>query len=119
MPEKSWWQSLIEFFTCPPAASDATAVCIPPGARLILRGFPADLQRQYHISAEEGVVFTQLSADLNTFRDAVRFTNGMEMRLQSLPEGMCVEVLSLAGTREHETAGAFIGQERVKSRPGA
>jgi hypothetical protein len=42
------------------------------------------------------VTFTQLSATPYQFRDAVRFNNGKEIRLQDLTEGMRVDVLSLS-----------------------
>src|SRR5262249_36494653 len=79
----------------------APAVCIPPGARLILKDIPADLQRQCQVSDEENVVFTQISADVNSYRDAVRFSNGYQIRLQDLRQGMRVEVMSLAGVTEY------------------
>ena len=115
-PRKTWWQTLLDFFACPPPFSNVSAVCIPPGALLILRGIPVDLQRQCRVSSEEGAVFTQLSADINTYRDAVRFRNGMELRLQCLPQGMCVEVLSLSGMPEYETAGAGTRQSALARR---
>jgi hypothetical protein len=70
----------------------------------ILKDIPADLQRQCRVSEEEGVMFTQLSADVNSYRDAIRFSNGYQIRLQDLREGMRVEVLSLAGVTEYTPA---------------
>src|SRR5688572_20484504 len=37
------------------------AVCIPPGARLLLRDIPERIQREIGVNAEEEVVFTQLT----------------------------------------------------------
>jgi hypothetical protein len=91
------WQMIKSFFEPSQEAAVTPAVCIPPGARLIVKDVPPDLQRQLHIMAEEGVVFTQVSADVNSYRDAIRFQNGCQVRLQELREGMRVEVLSLAG----------------------
>jgi hypothetical protein len=99
--KKTFWESLKAFFEPIRQPAVAPAVCIPPGAHLIMRDIPADLQRQYRVSAEEGVVFTQISADVNSYRDAVRFSNGYQVRLQDLREGMRVEVLSLAGVTEY------------------
>jgi hypothetical protein len=101
VPKKTFWESVKSFFEPIRQPAVAPAVCIPPGANLVMRDIPADLQRQYRISAEEGVVFTQISADVNSYRDAVRFSNGYQVRLQDLREGMRVEVLSLAGVTEY------------------
>src|SRR5262250_229738 len=73
-----------------------TAVCIPPGARLRLHGIPKGSRRRWHVGITEEVTFTQLSATPYQFRDAVRFDNGTEIRLQDLNEGMRVDVLSLS-----------------------
>ena len=59
------------------------------------------MQRQCSVAEQEAVIFTQLNADVNSYRDAIRFRNGYEMRLQDLREGMRVEVLSLAGVTEY------------------
>jgi len=80
------------------------AVCIPPGASLVLSGIPAELQRRWHITAEEPVVFTQISMQVNAHRDAVRFQNGHESLLQNLTEGIRVRVISLGGDQTHEAA---------------
>jgi hypothetical protein len=80
------------------------AVCVPPGARLLLRDIPKDLQRQYDVQATEEVTFVQLSAEAYQYRDAVRFKNGREVLLQRLKCGQRVEVLSLCSDdcREEE-----------------
>lgn len=77
------------------------AVCIPPGARLVLHNIPAHLQREFGVEETEEVTFTQLSADENSYRDAVRFSSGKTALLQRLTPGQKVEVVSLSG----ETAG--------------
>ncbi len=99
--KKTFWESVKSFFEPIRQPATAPAVCIPPGAHLIMRDIPADLQRQYRVSCEEGVIFTQISADVNSYRDAVRFSNGYQVRLQDMREGMRVEVLSLAGVTEY------------------
>jgi hypothetical protein len=80
------------------------AVCVPPGARLLLRDIPKDLQCQWDVQATEEVTFVQLSAEAYHHRDAVRFRNGREVILQRLKWGQRVEVLSLCsdGSREAE-----------------
>jgi hypothetical protein len=92
-----FWAAIRSLIDGPQEPARAPAICIPPGAHLILRDIPADMQRRYHVSAEEGVMFTQISAEVNNYRDAIRFGNGCQLRLQDLREGMRVEVLSLAG----------------------
>ena len=97
------WQKIRLFFD-PPAAQAVCAVCIPPGARLELSEISPRLQQQWGICAEEEAVFTQLSAAINTYRDALRFGNGKEVRLQDLREGMRVRVLDMAGAEEPQLA---------------
>jgi hypothetical protein len=72
-----------------------TAVCVPPGARLLLRDIPRNLQRQFDVQATEEVTFVQVSAEAYEYRDAVRFRNGREVLLQRLRCGQRVKVLSL------------------------
>ena len=80
----------------PKGARPVCAVCIPPGAMLVLHGIPARLRRQCGIDETEGVTFTQLSACENAYRDAVRFRTGHAVLLQHLEPGQLIEVLSLS-----------------------
>ena len=96
---KSFFTVLKEFFN-PPAAAQVCAVCIPPGARLRLNSIPQRLQQAFGVGLSEEVTFTQLSEAVNTYRDAVRFGNGRELRLQELREGMAVTVLDLSAAEE-------------------
>jgi hypothetical protein len=75
---------------------ERVAVCIPPGARLLLGDIPEDLQKSFAVGASEEVTFTELTATPNTYRDAVRFKNGRELLLQRLNEGQRVRVLQLS-----------------------
>ena len=70
------------------------AVCIPPGARLLLRDIPRTLQRELGIGEIEEVRFIETTADVNTYRDGVRFQNCRQALLQQLREGQRVQVLS-------------------------
>jgi len=72
------------------------AVCIPPGAQLVLENIPARLQQELNVSDTEFVTFTQLGIEAYTHRDAVRFENGREILLQRLNENQRARVLSLA-----------------------
>ena len=89
------WSAIKGFFTMP-KMEPVPAVCIPPGARLRMQDIPVRLQQELGVGPEEDVVFTQISASVNTYRDAVRFANGRELNLQELREGQRVRVLSLA-----------------------
>ena len=80
--------------------SVSCAVCIPPGARLLLHDLPERLQQQLEVAAQEEVTFTQLSAEAYRHRDAIQFANGRQVLLQSLPQGQRVEVLCLSSVEE-------------------
>ena len=77
-------------------------MCVPPGARLILRDIPKGLQRELGIEEVEEVKFVEVSAEVNTYRDAVRFKNGCQLLLQALREGQRVTVVSLASSEVEE-----------------
>ncbi len=77
-------------------AKATPAVCIPPGARLLLRDIPMNLQRAYDVREAEEVTFVQQSAEAYRYRDAVRFQNGREILLQRLTCGQRVDVLDLS-----------------------
>jgi hypothetical protein len=79
------------------------AVCIPPGARLLLRAIPRNLQRELCVGEVEEVRFIETTAEVNTYRDAVRFSNCRQALLQQLREGQRVRVLS-TGVEEFEPA---------------
>jgi hypothetical protein len=61
----------------------------------MLHEVPARLQKTQQLSSEEMVTFVQTSAEVNTYRDAIRFRNGYTMRLQELTEGQRLQVLDL------------------------
>lgn len=96
---KSFWCTVRDFFN-PPRTEPVPAVCIPPGARLQLQDIPVRLQNDLGVGPVEEVVFTQLTAAVNSYRDAVRFSNGREVRLQELREGQRVRVLDLSLAEE-------------------
>lgn len=89
----------------PTEPEQCPVVCIPPGARLLLRDIPEKLQRELNLSSvEQEVVFTEL--ETTGYRDAVRFENGAEVLLQRLTEGMRVVVLTLSSEEDEESATA-------------
>lgn len=99
MIRRSFWCAVKEFFN-PPRTEAVAAVCIPPGARLQLQDIPQRLQHDLCVGPVEDVTFTQISAAVNSYRDAVRFGNGREVRLQELREGQRVRVLDLSSAEE-------------------
>jgi hypothetical protein len=90
-----WWSALRSFLS-PTLDRVNCAVCIPPGARLLLRDIPKRLQHQLEVHDTEVVTFTQVDADAYRYRDAVRFSNDHELLLQRLHEGQRVVVLRLS-----------------------
>jgi hypothetical protein len=86
-PRRRWYEFLFPSF--------AQAVCVPPGARLLLHGIPTPLQEQLEVSPIEEVTFVQRTADAFTHRDGVRFSNGREILLQQLECGQQVTVVKL------------------------
>jgi len=71
------------------------AVCVPPGARLMLADIPRGLRRELGVGEIEEVKFVEIGEEANAYRDAVRFENGRQILLQALDEGQRVKVLSL------------------------
>lgn len=71
-----------------------SAVCIPPGARLLLTGLPRKVQASLQVRPSETVVFTEISDRSYSYRDALLLLNGTRVLLQDLPEGLHAVVLS-------------------------
>ena len=94
-----FWTAIKSLFSVEMKPS-ATAVCIPPGARLWLQDMPVRLQREFDVGPNEEVTFTQLTAQPYAYRDAVRFSNGREILLQKLEPGQRAVVLRLALAEE-------------------
>lgn len=93
------------------------AVCVPPGARLRIFGFPLHVQSKYGIGGGAIVRFTQVDMDApNQYHDAIRFANGGTMLLQELHEGQPVRVLELGSdlgsSEERETLEAEMDRVR-------
>jgi hypothetical protein len=94
----SFWIRLKLFFT--PAQRDSVrAVCIPPGARLVVEDIPEQLHLAIGVSEIELVTFTRIKAP-DAYRDAVRFKNGHAVRLQELHEGQRMWVMNLSPRAE-------------------
>jgi hypothetical protein len=102
-----FWLAIADFFSAP-TGEKVTAVCVPPGARLRLLDIPERLRRKLNVWDEEDVVFTQLSAEVNKHRDAVRFRCGCEVLLQELEHGQRVFVISASLPDEMPECGEFV-----------
>ncbi len=94
---KSWFR---------PSPSRLPAICIPPGARLLLTDIPERVQKALHVGPEELTVFTELSDRTYSYRDALLLPNGARVRLQDLPEGIRAVVWSLSSEGSSEPSGA-------------
>ena len=91
-PPQGFWATVKAFFSSAPVP----VVCIPPGARLLLRDIPVPLQNEFGVGPEEEVLFTQTGALVNSHRDTIRFRNRKEVLLQRLHAGQRVRVLDLS-----------------------
>jgi hypothetical protein len=85
------------------SATSTPAVCVPPGARLLLQDIPERLQEALNVGPVEEVTFVEQSAEAFRYRDAVRFGNGREILLQQLECGQGVLVLSLDAAESEQT----------------
>ena len=101
---RSWWASLKNWLNPPPPDTNVTAVCIPPGARLLVYQIPKYVRAELDIGSEEEVTFDELSANAYEYRDILRFRNGRSVLLQDLPERVRFEVLSLASMQTEVVA---------------
>ena len=70
--------------------SSVCAVCVPPGALLILKDIPARMQKDVGVGPEEGGTFIQTSIDEFRHRDAIQFANGSVIPLHHLERGQRV-----------------------------
>jgi hypothetical protein len=89
--------------------SKVAAVCIPPGAHLLLQDIPKRLQKQLGVTSSEAVTFIQRGLEANVHRDGVRFANGCEILLQQLEPGQRATVLYL-GCEDEVSAAAGLAQ---------
>lgn len=97
---KNNWEKIKSFFGWALQMPDACAVCVPPGARLILTSVPSQVSTTRNVSEGTELRFTQTNADVNTHRDALVMPDGSPVLLQLLPQGMRMRVVSLAGAEE-------------------
>jgi hypothetical protein len=99
--KKSFWAKLRDFLVLP-EEPPTPAVCIPPGARLVLHDVPAPLRKRFSLGGDEEVRFLQTSALENRHRDAICFRTGHVLRLQELTVGQRVQVVDLGDSAQEE-----------------
>lgn len=100
----SFWVALKQWLTPAIESCKIPAVCIPPGTRLRMSGIPHGLKREFGLNSIEEVTFIQLSAEAFHYRDAIMFRNGRRLLLQSLREGVMLQVLPDAVTAQSEVS---------------
>jgi hypothetical protein len=85
------------------------AICVPPGARLMLKDISAQMQKDLGLRPEEGGKFIETSAEAHRHRDAIQLASGVVIPLQQLCEGQRIVVLSLVPAAEfvEQHEGAF------------
>jgi hypothetical protein len=93
------WSSFMRWLY-PRKKCGLTAVCVPPGARLLISEVPRNARGGFELLELESVEFTQLSERSYAYRDAVRFSDGETILLQKLPEGLRATVIALAPEEE-------------------
>jgi hypothetical protein len=114
-PGKGFWGTvrvLSDRPSCRPAdRSSVCAICVPPGARLILKDISLEMQRDLGLGPEEGGKFIETGIDVLRHRDAIQLANGLVIPLQQLCEGQRIEVLSLvpAGEFVEKRQSALVG----------
>jgi hypothetical protein len=102
---KHKWPGWLSGFRAP---ASPCAVCIPPGARLVLRDIPERLRFQLGIGEVGQVIFIQREAGRH--RDGLRFQNNQEILLQHLAVGQHATVLSLSADEATEEQAHEIGE---------
>ena len=98
------------------AARDCeTAVCVIAGARLQLEGITETVQRSFGIGPVEEVVMTRLDVTGHAHRDAVRFSNGKEVLLQSLNAGITCLLMPEIDLTKYRGAAAVATPDLVEA----
>jgi hypothetical protein len=111
-PQMSLWCRLKNFFVEPPHRMlQPCAVCVPPGATLLLKNVPVDLQRRWCVGSDEEVRFIQCSADVNRYRDSLQFKDHRLILLQELREGMCLQIVSLGGSETGDEMDYIVSRQ--------
>lgn len=95
------------------------AVCVPPGARLILSGLSKHVIQRGGLDMtfrrEQEVVFDQRAPLPHAHRDGIRFSNGKFVLLQWLPNGLTAAVVSTEVPDVAEIPVSVTEKEEVRS----
>jgi hypothetical protein len=102
---RSWLVSVKNWLNPPPVKA-VTAVCLPPGSRLILHQIPKHMRQELDLRPVEEVTFDERSANAYEYRDVIRLCGGRGVLLQDFPEGVRFDVVSMA-PMEPETRAKF------------
>ncbi len=108
------WSSFLQWMFPRKQAGCVTAVCIPPGARMLISEVPAHARAVWGSLEMKAVDFTQLSERSFAYRDALRLPDGEAVLLQKLPEGLRATVLALAPLEEQPLQPVFV-RERARA----
>jgi hypothetical protein len=93
-------------FTTGPACD--LAVCVPAESHLLLQGIGDTVRESCGVGAVEEVVMTRL-LEGGPYKDAVRFSNGVEILLQRLNPGLVAVVVGSPEARlEVAAEAAFV-----------
>ncbi len=76
-------------------------------AKVMLYDISSKLREAHGLGSTETVTFRQFSAEAQTYRDAVEFSNGVRVRLQELEDGQRAEVLTLS-SEDADVPGALM-----------
>jgi hypothetical protein len=98
--ESNWWSPLKRWFVRD--SREVPVICIPPGARLRMTQIPRELRNKWALRTVEDVWFTETGTDPEKYHDAIRLGNGRVLLVQSLPERICLMVLSLGSDNSVE-----------------
>ena len=82
-----WDWPVLRTWFFPRTCFGPAAVCLPPGSRVRLDPVAAALRWPLGLCESEEAVLTQGIADEFRYRDGLRFQNGKEIFLQTLPSG--------------------------------
>lgn len=102
--EKHCWWSSVKNWLSSISSPPVSAICIPPGARLLLTNVPTEAQEALDIGPSEIAVFTEISNRSYSYRDALILSNGTQVLLQDLAKGTRAVVLSLSSDASEEFA---------------
>ena len=81
-----------------------TAVCLAPGAELLVTGVPVRFQQALGIPSSVTAKFDQVSADAYTYRDALQLGSGRPILLQRFDAGLRASVVRAGTTPRVELA---------------